>query len=69
MNRSQIKHRLLGDGFASEILKDTFDSEGERKITIRTLSERGETINVSTVRPTIYEVIGEHYFDPKNVSF
>lgn len=62
VNEESVDEDLMGNAYTSEIVKDT-NLSGDRKVSILTKNERGEAICVVNVRPTIYQVLGEDYFN------
>ena len=62
VNKEKVNEDLMGNAYTSEIVKET-NLSGDRKITILTKNERGEAISVVNCRPTIYQVLGEDYFN------
>ena len=54
---------LKGKEFITEISKAEIDDKGERLLTVITKNEKGDEILSQKIRPTIFSVLGEDYFD------
>lgn len=54
---------LEGNSFTSEVVEEIVDANGRRSYVVDIKNENNKTVMKQTVRPTIFEVLGEHYFD------
>lgn len=54
---------LEGNNFTAEVAEEIVDTDGRRSYVLDIKNEHNKTVLRQTIRPTIFEVLGENYFD------